>query len=329
MASWIRKFLPSLYISVLAENKECQIYGQVIKNGKVIKTVEAVFDCNNHKVDPKFNTYLKTQENLAHWTYVGTLLNNSKHWALPVSSKDGYTKFNINYSSVNIVTMAGGWSIFVYKNEIEKMQTFFNDMQPNLIYSPFALLYEKIKNNLEKNQNILYVYSLKESSALMIFDDTKMQFSAFFQACKTADDLIDEKELKAEDTTDIENIISKEEDKFNDLGSLEDLDNVVKNSQKDDFEDIQEVNTRDLEESVRDIGKETFLLNNIRSAINEYYKNELYDSNFIDKIIIYDNNKLDKSFIDVLGSELMINSYINEVDTIKDMNELMIRELNI
>ncbi|ANE36333.1 hypothetical protein CIG11343_1331 [Campylobacter iguaniorum] len=330
MASWIRKFLSSLYISVVIEDKECQVYGVLVKNGKILKTIEAVFDCNSLRVDPKFNEYIKRQEANVHSLYVSTLLYNPKQWAVPTITKDGYEKFNIDFNNANIVFMPGDWSIFIPRAELSNLTTFLNGLELNLVYSPFALLYDKIIKNGAKSGEILYIYNQKDCISMMVFRDNQMKFSAFFVTAKARDVFRDDRDLKPVDTTDLDNIILTEEDKFNELGSLDDLSNVVGSDKKDTFEDIQNIESdigKTLEDSVRDIGKETVLLNDIRSAILEYYKNNLYDSDFIEEIVIFDSDKLNKSFIDTLNSELMIKAQIEPINIIKDMSEIMIREL--
>ncbi|HDX6240369.1 TPA: hypothetical protein RPW08_001383, partial [Campylobacter fetus subsp. venerealis] len=86
---------------------------------------------------------------------------------------------------------------------------------------------------------------------------------------------------------------------------------------------------RNLEDSVRDIGRETLLLNNIRLAIMEFYKNEAYRSDFIEHIMIFDGLKLEKSFLSILESELLIEADIQEINIENDMNDIMIRELYV
>lgn len=160
-----------------------------------------------------------------------------------------------------------------------------------------------------------------------------MRFSAYFDTRKDSSHLVDEKELSKEDTTDIDNVIEKEEDKLNELDGLDDLSSVINSSKKESFEDLQssEINdiNRNLEDSVRDIGRETLLLNNIRLAIMEFYKNEAYRSDFIEHIMIFDGLKLEKSFLSILESELLIEADIQEINIENDMNDIMIRELYV
>lgn len=332
MIFWIKKFLSNLYISAVFKDKECQIYAKVIKDNKILKTLEAVFDLNENKaLDTKFNDYIKKQEKISNFAYLSVMINTSRQWALPTTTKEGYTKFGIDFSSVNIVVMPGDWSIFIYKDEIENLQNLFNGIEINLIYSPFALLYENIINIKNENKNVLYIYNHENSISMMVFDQNTMKFSSFFSTIKSDDGIDEYKELSSVDTSDLENVISKEDDKFDQLDSLEDINFIENSSDREIFEDMNAdfANIKNLEESVDDISKETILMNYIRLSIEEYYKNDLYDSHFIDKILIFDDTKLEKSFLSLLESELLIETSIVEIDTLKDLNKLMIRELRI
>ncbi|ABK82714.1 hypothetical protein Q4Y15_001180 [Campylobacter fetus] len=333
MASWIRKFLSTLYVSAVIKDNQCYTYARAIKNGKIIKNLEAVFDCTDGRVDIKFNEYLKKRESEYHSVYLSVLLNSPKQWAIPAVSKQDFSKFAIQYNSVDIVAVDNNWSIVVPKGEIAAFDSSLNRADADLIYSPFSILYESILRNMIKDKLILYIYNIEDSMTMMIFQNKEMRFSAYFDTRKDSSHLVDEKELSKEDTTDIDNVIEKEEDKLNELDGLDDLSSVINSSKKESFEDLQssEINdiNRNLEDSVRDIGRETLLLNNIRLAIMEFYKNEAYRSDFIEHIMIFDGLKLEKSFLSILESELLIEADIQEINIENDMNDIMIRELYV
>lgn len=224
MASWIRKFLSTLYVSAVIKDNQCYTYARAIKNGKIIKNLEAVFDCTDGRVDIKFNEYLKKRESEYHSVYLSVLLNSPKQWAIPAVSKQDFSKFAIQYNSVDIVAVDNNWSIVVPKGEIAAFDSSLNRADADLIYSPFSILYESILRNMIKDKLILYIYNIEDSMTMMIFQNKEMRFSAYFDTRKDSSHLVDEKELSKEDTTDIDNVIEKEEDKLNELDGLDDLD---------------------------------------------------------------------------------------------------------
>ena len=63
MSFSIKKLFSNLFLSVVIEGNECIFYGQVFRNGKLIKTTNAKFtDINIENVDEKIIKYIEEQE---------------------------------------------------------------------------------------------------------------------------------------------------------------------------------------------------------------------------------------------------------------------------
>ena len=73
MSFSVKKLFSNLFLSVVLEGNECIFFGQVFRNGKLLKTINAKFtDINIDNIDEKIIKYIEEQEK----TYFGVC-----HWS--------------------------------------------------------------------------------------------------------------------------------------------------------------------------------------------------------------------------------------------------------
>lgn len=330
---FFKYFVKNLYLCVFVGNKECSIYGQFVKNGKDLSALQADFEIVGEHIDFKFNDYVKKHAKGANSTYIALLLNTQKQWALPVSDRVGYNKFGVNFGEVNVLSMPGGWSIFIPKDEIQAQLHFLNGLKIDLLYSPFSLLYDKINEFRADDKITLYVYIQGDSCAMMVFKELEMKFGAFYNSNDEENEQKhDDGNLSPINIADIDNIIAKEDDKFNALNTLNELST---DDEIGGFEDISktqeyERSESDTQTNLKRLGLSGLMLSNIKDAISDYYKNPLYDSNFIEKIVIFDSTgDIDEqNLIDIISNELCIETTVFKVDKYKDALNIISKELN-
>lgn len=329
---FFKYFIKNLYLCVFVGEKECSIYGQFVKNGKNLNAIQADFEIVGEHIDFKFNDYVKKHSKDANTTYTALLLNTPKQWALPVSDRIGYNKFGVNFNEVNVLSMPGGWSIFIPKDEIQAQLHFLNGLKIDLLYSPFSILYDKINEFRADERVTLYAYIQGDSCAMMVFKELEMKFGAFYNNNSDQGDVKqDDENLAPINIAEIDNIIAKEDDKFNALNTLSELstDNDI-----DTFEDISktqeyERNESDAQANLERLGQSGQMLLNIKDAISDYYKNPLYDSNFVEKIVIFDSTGAmdEQNLIDIISNELCIETIVFKADKYKDALNIISKEL--
>ena len=63
MSFSVKKLFSNLFLSVVLEGNECIFFGQVFRNGKLLKTINAKFtDINIDNIDEKIIKYIEEQE---------------------------------------------------------------------------------------------------------------------------------------------------------------------------------------------------------------------------------------------------------------------------
>ena len=84
----------------------------------------------------------------------------------------------------------------------------------------------------------------------------------------------------------------------------------------------------DVATSVSIFGRDMSMYGYISLALKEFYTNPLYESDFIEDVVIFDaTERTSATFLHYLQNELLVKTEVYPVDTQKIMTELMIKEL--
>lgn len=332
MSFSVKKLFSNLFLSVVLEGNECIFFGQVFRNGKLLKTINAKFtDINIDNIDEKIIKYIEEQEKTYFGVYVSVFFNDDSQGALPSVSFDEYKKFNINTKNLTSLIMQDSWSIYANLNAIKKYKNLFGQDSVDLIYSPIALLFHELLKRGISPKTTLYLYIHEHSFTLAIFKDKQMKLSTFLNMSGIEEANQEAESLKEEDITDIDNLIIKEENDATSLDDFKSLDDFLSDDKPKEFEDLNyELNmpvSTNVEKSVAIFGYDMKMFDYIVKAVKEFYENPLYGGNFIEQIIVFENTKTSATFLQYLQSELLVETSVYPVNTNHIMNEIMQEEI--
>lgn len=330
----IRRLFSNLFLSVIIEGSECLFYGRVFKNGKVVKTLDAKFtEINPDEIDDKVLAYIKRQEEAYHEVYISLLYTDSFQGALPTLKKDEFKKYNIKTENITSIEI-DKFSIYADSLSVAKARDLFGENSIDLLYSPISLMFYEISKRGISEKTSLYLYSLQNSIALAIFKDKQMQFATFFRLDENAHTTTaDIENFRKEDITDIDNLIIKDENQMASLDDFKSLDELFDEDRSKDFEDLgYDINmpaSSDVAASVNIFGRDMSMYRYISSAIKEFYTNPNFNGDFIEEIIIFDTSKTSATFLQYIQTELLVQTSVETIDTLKNMNELMYEEIKL
>lgn len=332
MSFSVKKLFSNLFLSVVLEGNECIFFGQVFRNGKLLKTINAKFtDINIDSIDEKIIKYIEEQEKAYFGVYVSVFFNDDSQGALPSVSFDEYKKFNINTKNLTSLIMQDSWSIYANLNAIKKYKNLFGQDSVDLIYSPIALLFHELLKRGISPKTTLYLYIHEHSFTLAIFKDKQMKLSTFLNMSGVEETNQEAESLKEEDITDIDNLIIKEENDATSLDDFKSLDDFLSDDKPKEFEDLNyELNmpaSTNVEKSVAIFGYDMKMFDYIVKAVKEFYENPLYGGDFIEQIIVFENTKTSATFLQYLQSELLVETSVYPVNTNHIMNEIMQEEI--
>ena len=243
-------------------------------------------------------------------TYLATMLDSANQGAIPNCSKHDMKRFDIEGSLVHTLCIEGSWLVYVSLVEMKWFEKKHKSLTFDLIFSPFVMLYEKVKPKLTKTP-ILVVLHQSGVLYVTVFSNEGLWFS---QVLTISDSSIDEE------------ILESEED--DDIGLAFDLESL-----DTDIEPVSEVDTSDNLDSNEESGLELLeydlsFSDRLKSAIENFYHNDLYRHEFLETIFIYDiDEKIGKDIVRYIEDELYMNCSLQVLDPIEIMGELAFSDL--
>ncbi len=169
----------------------------------------------------------------------------------------------------------------------------------------------------------------QDSVTITVFDDKNLLFGAYFKT--TTDDNLssgeDEDWENAEEEEGLENITELDSmdgdsgsmEELEDLSDLDDLSSNDSISFEDMRSDENDLGHFEGEDAVEDsdlelFGRDILIYKYLTSSLKEFYQNPLYNSSFIDTVIIYDGYEVSAELIDMIEGELLMDIEMNKID---------------
>jgi len=325
-----QKYLSNIFISIVQQGNEWIINSKVVKNGVIKDKFSKNFDAKEYENIPvKMEEYLDTLQSEYNFAYLALFLESMGQGAFSGTTAIDFEKNSVDMKSVTHFDLNKKWSTYASFIDINWAKKLFSNVGIDFIYSPFIVQYSLIKKQKTKNKQILYMLNHQDSVTITVFDDKNLLFGAYFKT--TTDDNLssgeDEDWENAQEEEGIENITELDSmdddsgsmDELETLGELDDLSSDdsmgfedIKSEENDlgHFEGEDAIEDSDLELFGRDI----LIYKYLTSSLKEFYKNPLYNSSFIDTVIIYDGYEVSSELIDMIESELLMDIEMNKID---------------
>ncbi len=338
----IQKYFSNLFISIVAENNSYRVLSKVIKNSKQKVKFEKIFPVkpNAEFLSSEIEEYIISLQEKYNFTYISFLLDSMGQGAIKGTQAEDFAKYSVDIKSVKTIKF-DTWSAYASFIDINWTNKIYANIGIDFIYSPFAVLFHLLSEHKLKERPTLYILNQEESITFAIFKAKTLDFGVFYKIVK--DDGLDsseevenwEEESEAED---VENLAALDEDsqeeEMTELGDLSELDTLDDNFENDTFIDSDgyaDENSLqdDLEDdiSINDIelyGRDLKIFKFISRALKEYYANPVYDSNFIEKIVIFDGYDMSHEMIQSLEEELYLDVEMHKLNVSEVVCDLSI-----
>ncbi len=349
----LQKKFQNLFVAVVLSETECLLRCKVLKNGAITKVFTKTFALTPplDALDKTIENYLMNLQDEYQFVYIAFLLNSLGQGAISGTGNASFSKHNVDIQNVHNVALYNQWSAYASYIEIKWAKNLFSEVGLDFIYSPFIILNDFVVSQKLKNRPTCYILNCQDFFILAIFEEKQLHFGAFFKtqtdtAFTHSDDVNDwENEQEEEGILDSEALPEvgrtdedeheglEELSELTELGELEDIDDL---RSTDSFSDIDEKGIssfrgmEDLKEediSLELYGRDLLVYKYLRTALEEYYHNPLYKSEFIDEIIIFDSYEISSDLIHQLEDELMMDVEIHKVDVSDRMCDIAIKEV--
>ena len=341
-SSKIQKYFKNLFITIIEGEESYRVFCKVLKNNKLLSKFDKTFEIapSDEKLDSSIEDYIISLQEKYNTTYIALLLNSMGQGAIKGTQDKDFQKFSVHADSVKAVKFKT-WSSYVSYIDLNWIQKIYKVVGLDFIYSPFVVLYNLLSGYKLRHNLTLYILNQEASMTIGIFKEDTLCFGAFYKIDNSVEltssmndnDWGDEEEESSENLVVLDELDS--ENPLN-LDELEKLDNVNDESNDEEFSDLEEENSLDVPSSlepddsnISDLelyGRDLNLFRFLQKALEEYYKNDIYESDFIENAIIFDGYDISEEMIRSMEDDLMLNLEIHKIDIAEAVCDLSVKE---
>ncbi len=312
----IKKRLTIQIVAIGLEEKKCNITVKQIKNSKELDSSQKSFDIKSKELLGKeVVDYLNDLQSSNEQTYVSLFLNTLGQGVVSGCEDGDFDKLGIESDSIKRICVDNNFSVYASLIDLKWIHGIFQNVGLDYIYSPFLVLNRCIKES-KQNDAVLYILRTNNGMTLMVKNSKKLLYGSFFNIAKEAN-------MLHEDFDDLDDDAKFEDELLEEIEIDDDFTNDDVN-EIDDVMDFMEESEISHNLPVDD----TRFIKYLTISLKEFYESDLYESEFITKIEIY-NASLDisKELIKHLEDDLLLEINVNSVDLLDIVAQLAKKEI--
>lgn len=327
----ISEFLyPKIFINIIASKDSSIVFVEAYSKNKLVSSDEESFDTST--INTKMIEYIENYTCQTPYFYTSILDKSIDQGIIP-TCKD--IKKYVNSTSITSICENKKYAYYTSQYALKELKNEYKTIGLDFIFSPFTILNKFFG---DKTDNNLAIFLLIENDAisLSVFNNAKLLFA---QRLDMKEETISDSLSIDDDNEDIDisldledvNLDDIEVEDTNDLdgfGDIEDLDiglDIEEFSEEEDiddnFDDInEEISADDFNEDYQ-----RFII--IQDSINAFYKDDKYESEFIEDIYIADGIGISTDLKKYLEEEMFLNVVVRKIDIAQELSDIAKAEL--
>jgi len=339
----LSKFFAALYLKVLVnivvKHSSTLIYIEMHSKKGAVESLHKEFNTTtpNENMLEFINTYIKQSP----YYYISILDISAGQGVIPTCAKNRLAYY-CDLSNSEYKCYDGKWTYYTPKTELYAMEKAYKKIGIDFIFSPFVVLANFFKDKITKKLALYAIIedsfisiAVFENSALLYGEHLDMQTNSEMEDILLSNDEIEE-ELNLDETEgiDLDNIdVEESEESLDDFGDIEDLDSLEDIDEFSEDKDVEEelLESEDvLEESEEaDFNEDYQRFSLIQTSIANFYKDEKYESQFIENMYIADCVGVNSELKKYLEEEMFLNVYIRHAEMDGEICDLVKMELEL
>jgi len=338
----LQKYFSNIFISIIHQDNEWIITSKVVRNGVIKdKFIENFESDGRDNIPSKMEKYLEKLQTEYNFAYIAVFLDSMGQGAISGISATDFQKNSVDMKSVTHINIDKNWVVYASFIDINWIKNLFKNSGVDFIYSPFIVQNSLIKKQTPREQPTLYILNHNDSVTISIFENGNILFGAYFQT--TTDDKIggeedwenESEEEGLDDLIELDNMGDDDIGGLDELDDLGDLDDLEENEDAEGFEEVKEKDKdlghfssgeEQVESNLELFGRDILIYKYLTSSLKEFYKNPLYKSNFIEKIIIYDGYEVSNELIDMIENDLLMDIEMHKINISEIVCDISIKE---
>lgn len=327
----IRPLFPTVIVGIEIDHKICNVVVHFYKNGQLISNQNKEFRTNPGELPIQAVRFIQKIRAKNPFTYTSVFPCSIIQGILSTDKESEFKNFGVNCSEISYKRFDNNWSVFIANEGIAETKKRFLRLGADFVISPFLVLYHLAKDTFQDSCKLYILFQHSNITMLV----TKKNCGALFGGYYVLESEIDSeltvvRNSPSEDDDDIQKT-NIEKDLQDELSGIEEVD--LNNDANDD--ELIEVLKGESEES--DINLHTEIENNedldnfsrvntvakfIQSALNEFYSNPLYNSEFISEIVIFNPRNIRQETLQQIQQITMLEVSVFVCDIAQELANL-------
>ncbi len=334
------KFFESLYlkvfVNIVVKNTITDVYIELYSKNGLVDSFEDSF--NTIKMSEDMLSFISSYTNESPFSYISVLDMSESQGAIPTCSKNRLSYY-YDISESEYKCYDEKWTYYTSKSDLYDIERRYKDIGVDFIFSPFSILTNFFKDKVN-SKLAMYILVQEGFISLAVFDNSQLLFAKHLNLEKfiendelimdVSDDILD-----LEDGIDLEDIdVMDVNDSLEDFSDIEDLDSLEEIDEFSDNKDVEEEfyneDKDELEENEDEGFNEDYQrFSLIQSSINHYYKDDKYESKFIENVYIADGVGISSDLKRYLEEEMFLSVYVRHLELGIEVSELARAEVGL
>ena len=334
------KFFESLYlkvfVNIVVKNSTTDVYIELCSSKGVIDNVEDSF--STIKMSEEMLDFISSYTRESPFSYVSLLDMSESQGAIPTCSKNRLSYY-YDVSASEYKCHDKKWTYYTSKSDLYDIERRYKDTGVDFVFSPFSILASFFKDKVNSH-HAMYILVQEGFVSLAVFDNSELLFAQHLDMEKIteSDDLLmDESDdiLDLEDGIDLEDIdVMDGDDSLEDFSDIEDLDSLEEIDEFSENKDVEEEfyheEGAELAESEEDGFNEDYQrFTLIQSSMNHFYKDDKFESKFIENVYIADGVGISSDLKRYLEEEMFLSVYVRHIELGAEVSELARAEVGL
>ena len=324
-----------VFVNIVVKSNSTDIYIELYSSSDVVDNIQNSF--NGIKMSEEMLEFIKSYISESPFYYISVLDTSLSQGALPTCEKNRLSYY-YDISASEHKCHNEKWTYYTSKSDLYDIERRYKKVGVDLVFSPFSILANFFQDKIDSN---LAMYILVQDGflSLSVFDNSELLYAQHLDMenpHENDDLLMDEssEELDLEDGIDLENVdVIDNGEPFDDLNDIEDLDSLEEIDEFSENKDVEEefyYKEEELAEENEDGFNEDYQrFSLIQSSINHFYKDEKYESQFIENVYIADGVGISSELKRYLEEEMFLSVYVRHVELGAEVAELARMEVGV
>ena len=339
----LAKIFEALYrkvlVNIVVKRASTLVYIEMYSKKGAVDNVQAEFE--TIKPDEKMVAFITNYTKESPYYYISILDMSAMQGALPTCSKNRLSYY-YDLSNCEYKCYDGKWTYYTAKTELYEIEKIYNETGVDFVFSPFVVLANFFKDKIGSS---LALYALVQDSfiSIAVFEEGKLLYAEHLdmETSNEVDEILlsnnaqeEDLDLEMDAGIDLESVdVDDEGSKLEDFSDIEDLDSIEEIEEFDDSKDAEEelLESEDIldEADEGSFNEDYQRFSLIQTSIAHYYKDERYESAFLENMYIADAVGVSKDLKKYLEEEMFLNVYIRKAEIDAEVCELTKEELGL